>query len=158
MTTSEMVAIFERFKTLRQCTIGIIDSIPDDRLQVIPGGFRNNIHWQAGHLAAVEASLLYRRAGQDLPVPESYVAYFGKGTAPADWDDRVPPFADVRRVLQTLPEQVRRDLDALSTWRYPEVSTVSTGTPIDSSLEALIFLPVHEAHHLGMMTAMKKFL
>jgi len=50
---------------------------------VIPRGLRNHLHWQAGHLVTVQASLLYLRSGLTPFLDETWFAAFAKGTAPA---------------------------------------------------------------------------
>jgi uncharacterized damage-inducible protein DinB len=148
--------LFDRFARMRQQTIDLLAHLPDSTAEKIPPGFRNNLHWQAGHLVAVQASLLYRRTSQELPLPDEFFTSFAKGTSPADWNADVPSFEATRKELTTQVEVNSRDLELMESLTYPEPVTVSTGHTLCSFLDALAFLPIHEGIHHGMIVAMLK--
>ena len=159
MPSSEILRLFDTFSRVRNQNIELIDSIPLDKLEVIPKGFRNNVLWNAGHLVTVQASLLYTRVGRPSPVDTKYVRYFAKGSSPEDFDNGLPPFDEVRQLLEKLIGVTQRDIPELEGMAYPEPITVSVGSmTVKSFRDALSFLPLHETYHLGMMTAMKKLL
>jgi hypothetical protein len=138
--------------------IALIDSVPDEKLMVIPDRFHNNIFWQAGHLLTSQASLLYRRTGQPLPVPESYFGYFGKGSSPDNFDSATPGYSEVRKQLEAILETTRKDLPKMLGLPYEKPITVTSGRILVSFDDALEFSALHEALHTGMITAMLKFL
>jgi uncharacterized damage-inducible protein DinB len=151
--------LFDTFSRVRYQCIELIDSISGDKLDIIPDGFRNNVLWNAGHLVTVQASLLYTRVGRPSPLDTRYVRFFAKGSSPDDFDNELPPFDEVRQLLEKLIGVTQSDIPELEELAYLEPVTVSVGKMILKSFrDALSFLPLHETYHLGMMTAMKKLL
>ena len=149
---------YDDFHRFRKTNIMLIESIGESSLNIIPKGFRNNIFWQAGHLVTVEASLLYLRTNQTSPLDECYFRYFGKGPSPADFDDGIPVFSEIRKWLDKLPLIVESDLEKMKDLTYSEPRTVTSGKVLESFQDALQFLSLHEAYHLGSITAMAKLL
>lgn len=158
MSKEETNKLFGTFVNIRQANINLIDSFPPDKIDVIPNGFRNNIYWNAGHILTVQISLFYRRLKKPLPVDDSYFKYFGKGTSPEDWDDKMPPFKVVRNQLEKITDKSFADLDRYENLIYPEPFTVTGGIILTTFLEGLTFLAIHESYHLGAINAMKKVL
>ena len=158
MDTQDLHASFDQFTRLRRAAIDLLDDIPANLRTTIPAGMKNNIHWQAGHILTVQASLLYRRCGVQSPVSDDYYDAFGKGTSPADWNGQAPSFDAVRSQLDTSIDQLAVDILRMGSLQYPEPITVSTGDRLGSFADALRFLPVHEAIHLGVITAMHRIL
>ncbi|MDX9856279.1 MAG: DinB family protein [candidate division Zixibacteria bacterium] len=150
------VVLFERFVRFRTANITALDTVPEDACDIIPAGLRNNIHWQAGHLATVQASLLYRRCGVDAPLDDSWFASFAKGTSPSDWSGSTPSYADARTQLRALVDRTRSDLPSLAGLAYPEPVTVTGGERLSTFLDALGFLTIHEALHLGTINTMRR--
>lgn len=154
----QLHSLYADFAGLRRANLGQIDGIAADKRSIIPGGFNNNIFWQAGHLVTVQASLLYRRTGQPIPLPEKYFTYFGKGTSPKTFDHDTPPYEEVRNHLEQMIAVTKADLDRMAELPYSEPVTVSTGKVLNSFADGLLFLLVHEAYHLGSFMAFRKFL
>ena len=149
---------FETFKLYRQANCEVSDALSDDLREVIPNGLRNNIHWHTGHIVTVQASLLYKRSGLEVPVPPEYFNWFGKGTSPADWTDDTVAFEVVREDADRLLGITLSDLSRYRDVQYPETITVTGGVQLSSFAEALGFLAIHEALHLGAMNVMKRLL
>jgi hypothetical protein len=153
-----MLQHFDRFTLFRKANCAAADSIAPELRDVIPNGLRNNIHWQLGHIVTVQASLLYKRCGLELPVPSEYLTWFAKGTSPADWAPETTPYEALRNDAGRLLDQTRGDLDRYHDARYSEPITVTGGVRLSSFADALEFLAVHEALHLGAMNVMKRIL
>lgn len=143
---------------VRQKIISIIDTIDEDQLMTIPDKLANNIYWQCGHLVTVQASLLYKRTGAPLPIDNSYLTYFAKGSSPQNFDNNIPTFKNIRFEMESMIEYTSSSLQRHADLKYPEEISVSTGHIIDSFASALAFLPLHEAHHLGSIATLKKLL
>jgi len=159
MTIVNNSTLFEQFAGIRNENVRVIDSISPDQVNTIPAGFRNNIYWQSGHLVEEQVSLLYSRVGLPRPLDEKYTRYFDKGTSPNDFDGDMPTFEEVRRRLEQLVDRTREDLTELADLYYSSALTVSLGQiTINTFSEALSFVTIHEAYHLGMITAMKRVL
>jgi len=148
----------EQFAVIRRLNLELIDAVAADKRTVIPSGFRNHVFWHAGHLVTVQASLLYARSGLALPIDESYLRCFAKGTSPSDFDDSVPTWRTVRTCHDELVERVGQDIDLLHARPYTEPVVVSTGHTLASALDAMEFLPIHESYHRGFLKAMLKLL
>lgn len=150
--------ILKSLSLLRVAMTATIDSLSGEQRSIVPAGLRNNIHWQAGHVVTVHASLLYRRCGQPLPIEERYFSFFGKGTSPADWYEAPPSLAEVEPQLTDLVELLSSDYANLRDRKYPGTITVSNGFQLSSFRDALAFLPMHDAIHLGAMNVMRRLL
>ena len=92
MSKRELRSSFEDFVRVRKTNIALIDTVDQSALETIPLGFNNNVYWHTGHLVTVQASLLYGRAGEPLPIDERFRKYFAKGTSPKDFDKARPTF------------------------------------------------------------------
>jgi len=158
MSSPTLQPVFEQFARLRRSVLSRIDEVPETSRSTIPSGLKNNLHWQSGHLLTVQMSLLYKRCGEPVPIGEEFFTSFGKGTSPAAWTDATPSFQTVRSLLESSLTDLENDLERMAEKKYPTVITVSTGDEIGSFAEALRFLPVHEALHLGVITAMNRIL
>lgn len=146
------------FIIMRKKNIGLINSIDESKVMTIPEAFSNNIYWQAGHLITVQASLLYKRTNQEIPIDKNYFIYFAKGTSPDNFDADIPPFSKLLIQLTQLLDYTSSNCNDLSDASYQEEVTVSTGHKLNSFKDALMFLPLHEAHHLGAMSMLRKLL
>lgn len=151
-------SMYDRFVRFRTACMVSIDAIPEDLRQTIPGGLRNNIHWQAGHLATVQASLLYLRCGVEPPLEKRWFDSFAKGTSPAGWNEFTPDFAGTRSQLELMIDRSRADLPALHGRDYVEPITVTGNETLRTFVEALSFLTIHEALHLGTINTMRRLL
>lgn len=159
MIDDRTALLLEQFEKVRQKTVKLVRSIPADRVAIVPDGLRNHIHWQAGHLVAVHASLLYRRIGRPLPVDDEYLSFFGKGTAPSQWSGEPPAFDKTLDDLELLHARLRSDLPHMIDCMYSEALNVSTvDMTLTSFVDALAFLSLHEVYHLGMIIAMKNLI
>ncbi|MBD3404419.1 hypothetical protein GF420_16125 [candidate division GN15 bacterium] len=154
----EIARAFDRFARFRHLCMESLDAAPAEIKETIAPGLRNNLHWQAGHLVVVQASLLYRRCGLEPPLGLEWFDSFGKGTSPANWSDTTPSYDRARERLQALIDTTRADLDRLADRKYPETITVTGGDRLSSFAEALEFLSVHEALHLGNINVIRRIL
>lgn len=143
---------------VRKKIITVVDEIDQNKLMIIPAGLSNNIYWQCGHLVTTQASLLYKRTNSEIPVDKKYFDYFAKGTSPDNFDDNIPPFSKIRLEMETMIEYTGANLNRDGNLKYQEEIIVSTGHIIDSFATALAFLAIHEAHHLGSISTLRKLL
>ena len=149
---------FDDLVILRNKNIALINTIDDNKLLTIPDGLNNNIYWQAGHILTVQASLLYKRTAQPLPIDKTYLNYFGKGTSPKGFDDNIPTIEILLEQLKSSLLHTESNYIENASLPYDETITVSTDHQLSTFADALLFLPLHEAYHFGSMSAMKKLL
>lgn len=150
--------MFDRLARMRDRTLILLADVPPALRAVIPNGLRNHLHWQAGHIVTVQASLLYLRAGLTPFLDDSYFAAFAKGTAPADWTGQEPSYTDVLNQLTSSIPRLATDLVTYAETRYPAPITVSTGDTLTSFADALRFLAIHEGIHQGVIGTMVRIL
>ena len=77
------------FKTLdvtRYHMLKELEGLSPDDLLLIPEGRDDNILWNVGHLLCSLSRLTYVASGYPLPIPESYLGLFGKGTSATEWE------------------------------------------------------------------------
>ena len=145
---------WESFKLVRNTNLNLIKTVSPTMIDLIPSGFKNNIRWQTGHLVAVQLSLLFQWTNFDLPLDDSYLSYFGKGTSPANFDSNTP---DIRRIMKDAEFHTfttEQSFESLTDRVYPTKITVSTGHEISSFSDAVGFLPLHEAYHFASIKAL----
>ncbi|HIB53772.1 MAG TPA: DinB family protein [Nitrospirales bacterium] len=58
-----------------------LEGLTDEQMVYIPEGREDNILWNVGHLLCSISRLTYVFSGHPLPIPEGYLALFGKDTS-----------------------------------------------------------------------------
>lgn len=127
-----------------------------EELNAIPEGFNNNLIWNIGHIIVVQQMLVYNLSGLPMLVSAEMVAKYRKGTKPVDFVGQ----AEVDQIQSLLFEtinQTKADFNAKVFRNYTEYTTM-TGFTMKNVEDALSFNYYHEAVHLGMMMAIKKFI
>lgn len=157
MTDSALTKAVSDIRIIRQQMRTILEECTSKQITMIPNGFANNLYWQVGHVVVSHASLLYRRCGQQIPVEDSYIGYFGKGSSPDNFDSDIPLTQRLLTELFSVIDQTETDMPKLLELKYPEAITVSSGHTLDSFQTALLALPFHDAYHLGTMKLLRKF-
>ena len=75
MYEQKIINAFSGFATLRKKNIELVNSIDIEKVTTIPSGLNNNIYWQAGHLVAVSASLLFKRTKSPIMIDENALSW-----------------------------------------------------------------------------------
>jgi len=127
--------------------LAIMDSMPDEKLLLVPMGFNNNVLWHIGHCVASQQRLLYMRSGLPLNVSELYNSNFKIDTSPQTWTS-VPDIQEVKNSLLTTFEQLKEDLKEEIFKTYEPMKS-SMGFTVSNHLEALAYNNFHEAEHAG---------
>lgn len=139
-------------------TLAVLRAVPPEHRTAVPRGLRNHLHWQAGHIVTVQASLLYLRSGLTPFLDDSYFTAYAKGTSPAGWTGEEPSYDTVLGELGRSLDILKTDFPRYSDHAYPAPIAVSTGDTLTSFADALRFLPLHEAIHLGTINTMVRIL
>jgi hypothetical protein len=145
---------FDLLNITRTNMVKLLASVTEEKLFVIPSGFKNNIIWNAGHALNSQQKLIYGLAGVQLRVPESFSALFGKGTSPVDWKEN-PDLKEIKSLLMDTAAHLKEDYQKGVFKSYKEYPT-SYGFELKSIEDAILFNNVHESLHLGTMMALKK--
>ncbi|TCP30583.1 DinB family protein [Scopulibacillus darangshiensis] len=145
--------LFKQLNFWRNRTLAILDETTEEEADKMREGFSNNIRWNLGHILVIHDRLLLSLAGEPSSVPDSYVAYFNKGTSPADWEDAPPTLTELRGKLEAQPMK----LEEVLTGRLEE-KLVTPLKGMETVKEMIAFAPTHEAMHVGTILGLKKSL
>ncbi len=156
--SNQLKDAMNRFAIMREKNRMLVQSVPSEKIMTIPKPFNNSIYWQAGHLVVVQASLLYERTGLATPVDKNYKHFFGKGQTPDHIDETAPSIEEIIKLMGNLITVTRDDMADMIDLNYKTAIEVSTGHIVGSYVDALNFLPLHEAYHFGSMRALLKLI
>ncbi|UOF89466.1 DinB family protein [Fodinisporobacter ferrooxydans] len=141
----------------RKSLLRMVQSIPEDVIDIQPAGFNNTIRWNVGHILVVAEYYVLGKTGHEAQLPKEYVTFFGNGTKPSDWTGEPPSFATL---IQQLEDQLSRIQTALS-GRLDEalanpVPLGSTGLQFETYGEVLNLGIYHEGNHTGFINALRR--
>ncbi|MET3576026.1 DinB family protein [Bhargavaea ullalensis] len=140
--------IFRHMETVRKLTLIEMGAIPESLADQVPPGFNNSIRWNFGHIAFIQGRLVYEVMGEDSGLPSSFSEYFAAGTSPAGWTGVPPRIAEIRKVLERQPEEIRLGRRGRLDEPLPDPFTNKMGVTFRTSGETLLFSFYHEALHL----------
>ncbi len=143
------------FKQSRENFIKLLNSLPEEKLFVIPKGFNNNIIWNFAHCVVAQQSLLYKISGNEVIVNDDLVNTYKKGSLASDV------------FLKGLKNQMieisnlavnKLSIDCLTPEFFDDfqVYPTSFGFEINSLDTALDFNNLHEGLHFGYAMALKR--
>ena len=145
---------FEVARQTRRNILFYLDGLDEDNINSIPGGFKNNIAWNVGHIFITYQLLVFKNAGLELNVPEDWVEKYRKGSAPSERIDFVELEAIKERFITEL-DRAELEYSKGSFDNYSAYST-SYGISLNCIEEVFQFIYAHEALHWGVIMAMKK--
>jgi hypothetical protein len=137
-----------QFARTRKAISEVLEGISPEVLDAIPAGFRNNIHWQVGHILVITEKFI---SNDQLNIPENYNEIFGNGTKPADWSGDIP---SVETLVEQLNEQLVRIKEIPSEAFDQKLPEKFLGNETVGELIAMGAF--HEAMHLGQIQSLKK--
>lgn len=140
----------KQFELTRTSIFKQIEGLSKDIFDVQPKGYKNNIHWQLGHILVAAEQFLFGGLGK---LPEEYSALFGYGSKPAEWDGDVPT-VDV--LLEQLKAQHNRIKEIPADRFQEKLPEPILGCTTYGELASLT--AYHEANHDGQIHAMAKYL
>lgn len=146
--------LFKLLGTTRGLTLQTLSDLTPAQWTTIPEGFSNNILWNAAHIAATQARLLYVLNGLPAPIADRIIQNGIRGTSPKEWTEPLTP-EDVLDVLGRLVPQTIED-DAAGTFNEFKPLELRPGLTLDSFDDAIVFSIMHEGMHIGMIMQLKK--
>lgn len=146
--------LLKRLGTARGFTLQTLNDLTPTQWTAIPDGFSNNILWNAAHIAATQARLLYLLNGLPAPLPEGFAEKSVRGTSPKEWTDPLTP-EEVLDVLQRLVPQSIED-DAAGKFNQFKPLELRADLKLESFEDAVVFAILHEGMHIGMIMELKK--
>ena len=152
--------VLEQMAWVRQYSLQLIESIPDELWYVAPASAQTHLAWQVGHLAVSQYGLmLFRQRGRlpgDLELMPGWLRkQFGRGSTPALSSQGMPAPAELREKLNTIHHRALSEVAELSAATLAQPTDMPyTGYPIQ--LGALMFCPIHESLHAGQIGLLRR--
>ncbi|TYR81550.1 DinB family protein [Priestia megaterium] len=144
--------ILDHLETVRGITENSIKKITrkisEEKVNIIPNGFNNNIRWNFGHIAYVQEKLVFMLAGEEMKIPSHYEQLFGAGTKPADWQETPPSLDDIADVLANQKERVKAFIPGHFHDKLITPFTNKAGITFDTVGATFLFSLYHEAVHM----------
>ncbi|MGG9963367.1 DinB family protein [Ferruginibacter sp. SUN106] len=146
----------ELIKQTRNRFIQLVEGLSIGQLNEIPAGMSNNIAWNFGHIVAAQQGLCNGLSGVALNVLPDFIANFKKGTKPEGLisEETINLFkgymlSNISDLEKALGENVFINYQPYVT---------SYGYPLNNIEDAVRFVSVHDALHLGYSMAIRKSL
>ncbi|UCZ55130.1 DinB family protein [Bacillus shivajii] len=139
------------FQFWRNAALKSIESTSVDQASMIPKGFKNNIHWNAGHILANLDEKLHLYAWENKGLDQRYYDLFLNGTSPKQWEnEEVPSF---KEVLQKLKEQEKMVTENYEIFSRQQLTKEFRG--MKTGEELLQFLVAHDCMHIRLIKGIK---
>ena len=150
-------SIFEQLRFTRAYTLRILNSVSKDDADVMPTGFNNNIRWNAGHVLASNAQLLFANTGDKVQLSQAYIDNFKGGTKPSDWKGEPPSFEEILTLLEAEVEQIISTYDGRLDEEIKREMKLG-GFEIKTVRDIISFNIFHEGLHAGLINGLKRSL
>ncbi len=147
----------EQFELIRQTRtrfIDLVDGLSIEELNEIPSGMNNNIAWNFGHIVAAQQSLCNALSGVELDVPEEIIAGFKKGTKPEGFIS-LETIEELKEYAVACIDELEKGLGENVYVQYKSYTT-SFGYTLNNIEDAVRFVMVHDALHLGYSMAIRR--
>ncbi|NOV03575.1 DinB family protein [Paenibacillus planticolens] len=151
--------LFKQLAFVRAQVLLAVEGITEETADRIPGGFRNSIRWQLGHIYVVMERYAFQYMGLPLRMPEGFKEQFEFKTSPLTTpaDIAVPSLQELTALLREQPERIRSELSGRlqdSVTPY----TTSAGMKLESLEQFLSFNLYHEGMHFSVIKLYKVLL
>lgn len=147
----------EQFELIRQTRtrfIDLVNGLSIEELNEIPAGMNNNIAWNFGHIITAQQGLCNALSGVALDVPAELTEGFKKGTKPEGFinQDTIDRF---KEYTLSCIDELEKGLGENVFVQY-KTYTTSYGYTLNNIEDAVRFVMVHDALHLGYAMAIRK--
>lgn len=148
--------VIKQLKFVRQLNINLAKSVNEaEALQIIEG-HNNHILWNLGHLYVVLEKFTFGWLGEEANRLDELTPYFGNGSNPKDWDEKVPNLKEMIELLENQLVRIETELSERTKEVYKKPYVTSSGFQLDSVEELMSFSLYHEGMHLGIMKSIKQ--
>lgn len=145
---------FELIRQTRTRFIDLVNGLSIEELNEIPEGMNNNIAWNFGHIVTAQQGLCNALSGVALDVPTELTAGYNKGTKPEGFISQETIDQFKKHVVFCIDELERRVAENVFVTYKPY--TTSFGYALSNIEDAIRFVMVHDALHLGYAMAIRK--
>jgi len=145
---------FEVYRQTRKNTLYYLDGLNEDKINMIPDGFSNNIAWNLGHIVITQQLLFYSNSGQEVIIPEEWIEKYRKGSKPVDRVS-MEEFDQIKGLFISTIDRAEEDFNKGVFDDYTAYTT-SYGIHISDIEDLIRFIYAHDAFHWGIIVALKK--
>jgi uncharacterized damage-inducible protein DinB len=147
----------EQFDLIRQTRtrfIDLVNGLSIEELNEIPAGMNNNIAWNFGHIITAQQGLCNGLSGVELDVPDELTAGFRKGTKPESFISQ-EEIDELKEYAMSCVDELEKGLSENVFVQY-KTYTTSYGYTLNNIEDAVRFVMVHDALHLGYAMAIRR--
>ncbi len=151
----QKVNLLSHIEVTRKRFTELVSTLSEEQLNAIPENFKNNIAWNFAHVIATQQLLTNGLAEVPFVAPQSFIDSYRKGSVP---EEHVS-FQELESFMSLSDESLSTLHEGIKNQVYQKFTpyTTSYGVQLNTLEEALRFIPIHEAMHLGMcMTRLKQ--
>ncbi|WP_096155077.1 MULTISPECIES: DinB family protein [Bacillus] len=145
--------LFNQLVSFREDLLFVLEDVTEEESELIPKGFRNNIHWNMGHILLDQYMWIYFQLEEEMPY-DYLEKYFGYGTTPDHFSNETPTYSEL---LSLLKEQTNKIRETFSN-RLSEKLLKVTELEMSTVGEVLPRTMYHEGLHIGTIITMKKLI
>jgi hypothetical protein len=144
----------ELIKQTRQRFTQLVEGLSVEQLNEIPAGMSNNIAWNFGHIVAAQQGLCNGLSGVALNAPPDFIAPYKKGTKPESFIKQ-EDIDEFKKFTVSNIGALEKGLQENVYVNYQPYET-SYGYKLNDIQDAVRFVAVHDALHLGYAMAIRK--
>ncbi|WP_155591069.1 DinB family protein [Lysinibacillus cavernae] len=145
--------IFQQLEAYRSELLQVLEHVSEERANIIPIGFYNNIRWNMGHLYLDQYLWIEALTKEKHVELDAFMKWFGFGTSPKHFDEETPTFEELKKYLAQQPAQLKE--------HYGH-RLVEDFTPIEmgmQTIEQVLFRTIfHEGMHLQAILTIHRLL
>lgn len=145
------VVLFNQLEAYRSHLLAVLNDVTQEGTEVIPRGFRNNIHWNLGHIYLDQYLWIQALTKEKIKSIEDFEQWFGYGTSPSNFTIDTPSFETLIPLLTHQPSVIKEIYGS----RLEEEFT-PTGMGMHTIEQVLIRTIFHEGMHLQTILDIKK--
>ncbi|WP_301169710.1 DinB family protein [Brevibacillus nitrificans] len=147
--------IFDILKNRHNQLIELVAKCSEDQRNLVPQGFKNNIHWHIGHVLTVTEFHVFGLSEfeQYKKLPSTYQDFFAYGTKPGDWQEEPPTWDFLIDQLRNQPDEIRELLEDKL-----DVPVKENFLNAETFGELIVSTVLHVTDHIGFVSAMLKTL
>ncbi|MEI3606327.1 DinB family protein [Pseudogracilibacillus sp. SE30717A] len=145
--------LFNQLHTYRNELLNELNGINEEKANIIPKGFNNNIRWNLGHVYLDQFLWIQELTKKTIDIPNIFHTSFGFRTSPNDFVTETPSTADLKERLKSQPTYIQNEYGHRLEEEFP---------PIDMGIrtieQVLMRTVFHEGMHMQAIIDIKKFL
>jgi uncharacterized damage-inducible protein DinB len=148
--------LFKQLDFIRLRTIAALDNTTEEMADFVPGGFKNSIRWNLGHIYFSHENLIHSFAGKKGVIPDGFNELFGFNTSPGQWEAAVPSLKDLRKLLSSQPGRLRDTFMGRLSDKGEKPFRMTRDIAFETLAEVVSFANWHEGLHQGAITTIKR--